>query len=115
MIRFLGYFSISIGILFDFIGALGLVRFPDVYNRLQAGTKCITFGTMGVMLGIFLLTGWSQLGMKSLLCIVFFLLTSPVVAHAIARGAYLSGIKMWKKSVVDKYGADRDTSGIEKK
>lgn len=114
MIRYLGFFCISAGILFDFFGSLGLVRFPDVYNRLQAATKCVTFGTIGLMFGIFLLSGFSQLGMKALLCVVFFLLTSPVGAHAIARGAYLSGIKLWKKSVVDKYGDDRGVSGIDK-
>ena len=36
----IGYILIVIGILFNLFGCIGLVRFPDVYNRLQAATKC---------------------------------------------------------------------------
>ncbi|MBD3368007.1 MAG: Na+/H+ antiporter subunit G, partial [Candidatus Eisenbacteria bacterium] len=36
---------ISVGVFFDLVGALGLLRLPDVYNRLQAATKCVTLGT----------------------------------------------------------------------
>jgi len=99
----IGLLCIGIGVIFDFLGCFGLIRFPDVYNRLQAGTKCVTFGTCGILLGIFILKGFSGFGMKALLGIVFLLLTSPVAAHALARGAYLSGVPLWKKSVVDQY------------
>jgi len=58
MIReIIGYGLIYIGIAFDFFGVLGLVRLPDVYNRLQAATKSVTFGTGGILLGIFILQG----------------------------------------------------------
>lgn len=99
----IGFFCIGLGVLFDFLGCLGLVRFPDVYNRLQAGTKCVTFGTCGILLGIFVLKGFSGFGIKALLGIVFLLFTSPVAAHALARGAYLSGVPLWKKSVINLY------------
>ena len=49
-----GYILIIIGIIFNICGCIGLVRFPDVYNRLQASTKCVTLGTLGIMIGIFL-------------------------------------------------------------
>jgi len=51
--EWIGVISIGIGVAFDFLGCLGLIRFPDVYNRLQAGTKCVTFGTCGILLGVF--------------------------------------------------------------
>ncbi|MFH1854594.1 MAG: monovalent cation/H(+) antiporter subunit G [Candidatus Omnitrophota bacterium] len=106
MINTIGIIFISIGLFFDFIGCLGLVRLPDVYNRLQASTKCITLGTCSILFGAFLIHGITAIGIKALLCMLFLILTSPVSAHALARGAYKSGVKLWEKSVVDKYGED---------
>ncbi len=104
----LGLIFISLGLVFDLIGALGLVRLPDVYNRLQAATKCVTLGTCSILFGAFLVAGPTAAGMKALLCMIFLLLTSPVAAHAIARGAHRSGVKLWERSVVDKYLEDKE-------
>ncbi len=103
MIDLIAYFFIIIGLLFDVLGCIGLVRLPDVYNRLQASTKCVTLGTCGIMFGVFLLEGFTEGGMKALLIILFLLLTAPTAAHALARAAYKSGIKLWNKSSVDYY------------
>jgi len=97
---------IGMGLFFDLMGCIGLVRFPDIYNRLQASTKCVTFGTCSILFGTFLMLGPTAGGIKALLCMVFILLTSPVSAHALARGAHISGIKLWEGSVVDKYEED---------
>ena len=97
---------IGIGLAFDLFGCLGLVRLPDVYNRLQAATKCVTIGTFSIMLGVFAIFGFTVVGIKALLCGVFLLLTSATAAHALSRGAYRSGIKLMEGSVVDKYGED---------
>lgn len=106
MIDTLGIVFISIGLFFDLIGCLGLVRLPDVYNRLQAATKCITLGTCSILLGVIIIDGFAVLGIKAFLCMVFLILTSPVSAHALARAAHKSGVKLWEKSVVDKYAED---------
>ncbi len=102
----IGIAFIIVGLLFDFFGCLGLVRLPDVYNRLQAATKCVTLGTVSILLGTFFILGFTAVGMKALLCGLFLLLTSPTAAHALSRGAYLAGVKLCKESVVDKYGED---------
>ena len=108
MIDILGLIFIAIGLAFDFLGCLGLVRLPDVYNRLQAATKSVTLGTCSILFGTFLIVGFTAAGMKSLLCIVFIILTSPVAAHAVARGAHRSGAKLCEKSVIDKYAEDKE-------
>lgn len=108
IISIIGLIFISLGLAFDFFGCLGLVRLPDVYNRLQAATKCVTIGTCSILFGTFLVVGFSAAGLKALLCIVFLVLTSPVAAHAIARGAHRAGVKLWKGSVVDKYAEDKE-------
>ena len=106
MIDLIGIVFISIGLFFDLIGCLGLVRLPDVYNRLQASTKCITLGTCSILLGVIIIYGFSVLGTKAFLCMLFLILTSPVSAQALARAAHKSGVKLWEKSVVDKYAED---------
>lgn len=97
---------IVVGITFDLFGCIGLVRLPDVYNRLQASTKSVTLGTCGILFGVFVRFGFSAAGVKALLCMLFLLLTSPVASHALARGAHRSGVKLWDKSVCDRYADD---------
>ena len=101
-----GMVCIGVGLFFDFCGCLGLVRLPDVYNRLQAATKCVTFGTCSIMLGALCILGPTAAGVKALLCIVFIALTAPVSAHALSRGAHAAGVKLCDKSIVDRYAED---------
>ena len=109
--HWLAYILIFTGVTFDFFGVLGLVRLPDVYNRLQAATKCVTFGSAGILCGVFVYFGFTPAGFKALLCTAFILLTSPVAAHAIARAAHRSGIPLAPETVVDHYAADEEEKG----
>ena len=47
------------------------------------------------------------MGIKALICGAFLLLTSPVAAHALMKGSLHFGTKLWKGTVVDKYGEDK--------
>lgn len=102
----IAYWLIGIGLGFDLFGCIGLIRLPDVYNRAQAATKCVTLGTCMILAGVavrgFGAADW-PMGVKAILCAGFILLTSPVAAHAICRGAYISGVKLWKGSVEDAF------------
>ena len=82
-----------IGCAFIAIGSLGLLRMPDVYNRLQAGTKAATLGAMALLLGIGLHhpDWWPKL----LVIAGFVLFTNPVGSSTIARAARITGIKPW--------------------
>ena len=42
-------FALLVGMFFMLIGALGIVRLPDLYSRLHASSKCITLGISGMM------------------------------------------------------------------
>ncbi len=99
----IGYILIIIGILFDIFGCIGLVRFPDVYNRLQASTKCVTLGTILLLVGVAVISGLGPIASRAVICAVFIMITSPTAAHAIAKGAYAAGVELWENSVVDKY------------
>lgn len=107
MIDIIGILLITIGIAFDIFGCIGLVRFPDVYNRLQASTKCVTLGTIMLLVGVALLAAQGPISAKAIICAVFILITAPTAAHAIAKGSYASGVKLWDQSVVDRYGEEK--------
>ena len=102
------YVLMALGLAFDLVGCIGLVRLPDVYNRLQAGTKCVTLGTFLLLLGVVVRFGLDAMGWKALLCIWFVAMTSPTAAHAIARAAHRSGVPLASGSVTDRYREDGD-------
>ncbi|MCM8768611.1 MAG: monovalent cation/H(+) antiporter subunit G [Candidatus Omnitrophica bacterium] len=103
-----GYALILIGSLFDLFGCIGLVRLPDLYNRLQASTKCVTMGTCLILLGTLVLIGFTPAAGKIILCLIFVLITAPTAAHALARASHFSGISLWEGSVCDLLKEDRE-------
>ena len=59
---------VGIGLAFDLFGCIGLVRLPDVYNRAQAATKCVTLGTCMILTGLAFQAGaWADGPMSPLL------------------------------------------------
>ncbi|WP_093190699.1 monovalent cation/H(+) antiporter subunit G [Salimicrobium halophilum] len=98
------FFLLS-GTFFVLSGALGVVRFKNVYLRLHAATKSSTLGVAGLMLGafLFMLTEHGIISGKLLLGILFVLITAPVSAHMIGRAAYKSDVPLSKEAVRDDY------------
>ena len=102
MIELIAYIFLGIGGACTLIGAMGILRFPDVYNRLHANTVVVVGGVMMTLFGVSILYGLSTYSLKALLIALFLFITNPVGAHAIARAAHKSGVKLWPRSVVDK-------------
>jgi multicomponent Na+:H+ antiporter subunit G len=109
VITYIIYIMLSIGVFFNLLAGIGLLRFPDVYTRLHAGTKCTTFGSIFLIISVIILglktwylgdTNGSVLAIHSFIALIAILLTNPTGAHAIARAAYKSGV-MPSKAVVD--------------
>jgi multicomponent Na+:H+ antiporter subunit G len=94
---------ITIGILFNLLGGIGIIRLPDTYNRLQAATKCVTLGTCSILIGVLFHFGFSDAGAKAVVAIPILFFGSTVAAHALIRGTYRFGIKLGPKSVKDDY------------
>lgn len=102
----IGYLFMFIGVVFDAIGCIGLIRLPDLYNRLQASLKCVAMGTSFILLGTMIIAGFSPVGAKAFLCLLFVLIISPTTEHALARASYIAGVKMWEKATVDRLKED---------
>ncbi len=83
----IGMILMVVGALFYVLAGLGLVRMPDVFNRIQAGTKATTLGTFSVVLGVGITEPTWLL--KSLIIIVFITLTNPIGSSVLARAAYM--------------------------
>jgi len=99
------YLLLAFGEAIMVLGALGILRFPDVYTRLHAATKCDTGGAMSILIALALMTSAPVLIKLKFLVLAFLIaLINPMVSHAIARGAYKYGIK--PKVVVDMYAWD---------
>src|SRR4030043_573274 len=103
------YIFLGIGVFFNALAGVGLLRFPDVYTRLHAGTKCTTFGSIFLIGSVVLIglkmwwekdTNGSVLAIHSTIALIAILLTNPVGAHAIARAAHRSGV-MPAQAVID--------------
>ena len=96
----LGTIITAIGTIFLFLGGLGVFRLPDVYNRLQAGTKCTTLGAFLTIIGVGITQPeWLP---KTLVIALFILITNPISNHALGRASRKSGVSLCDKSVVDK-------------
>lgn len=97
------YILLSIGVFFNLLAGVGLLRFPDVYTRLHAGTKCTTFGSIFICGSVILIglkawlfdanTDGVSLAFHTGVALAAILLTNPTGAHAIARAAHKSGVK----------------------
>ncbi len=93
---------LAISLVFNGLGVLGLHRFPDVYTRLHAATKCTTFGTIFTTFTVIIYSGamyyWSEdakylnLVIHTIAVLIAILVTNPTGAHAIARAAHRMGV-----------------------
>lgn len=86
----IGGILVLVGSIFLFLGGLGIFRMPDVYNRLQAGTKATTLGGMSLILGVgFLMldTDWMWM-VKAAIIVIFIAFSNPISSHALARAMY---------------------------
>ena len=93
-----------IGIFFTLAGVVGVIRMPDTFCRLQSATNIATMGAMPIALACSIY-GFSEsntsLGIKSLIIVVFLLISNPVGAHAMARAAYKNKAELSDKTKFD--------------
>ena len=102
LVDILVYIFLIIGVFFNLLAGVGLLRFPDVYTRLHAGTKCTTFGSIFICGSVILIglrmwilgdSSGHVMALHTGFALVAILLTNPTGAHAIARAAHKSGVK----------------------
>ena len=103
---------IAVGLFFALAGTKGIIKMPDTFCRMQASTCIPTLGTLCVAVaGIIYaacVKGSAGDAVKIGLIALMILLTNPIGAHTIAKGAYKAGIRPEKELKPDDYGRDFD-------
>jgi multicomponent Na+:H+ antiporter subunit G len=95
-----------VGSAFALLAAVGVLRMPDVFTRMQASTKASTLGLGCLAIGAALQLGDAGSAIRLLSIFSFLLLTTPVSAHVIARAAYRAGVPLWSGTVLDERHRD---------
>ncbi len=104
LLDLLGGLLLVAGACFLFFGGLGVVRMPDLFNRIQAGAKTTTLGTLLILAGTaFLHPEW---GLKLLLIGLFLLFTNPLSSQVLARAAHRVGVEKTSKTTIDMLAKD---------
>jgi len=123
--------ALLFGLFFMFIGALGVWRLPDVFNRMHAGSKCVTLGISGMLVaavlhfavvppspheqGTPLELAWQHAVLafvKAALVVIFQYITAPVGIHILARAAHLDGAGKSADLLADELEEDRAAGGV---
>ena len=89
------------GGLFMLLAAIGIVRQPDLFTRMQAATKAVALGSTCLLIAVAVYFADLGVTTRALLISVFIFLTAPISAHLIARAAYFVGVPLWRGTVVD--------------
>ena len=89
---------VVVGSFFLSVGTLGLLRLPDVYNRMHATSKATTLGAASIFLAGTIYFGPTGRGLTSLVGILFLFLTAPTGAHMISRSAQKMGVEFWGRA-----------------
>src|SRR5687767_12385509 len=92
------------GSLFALLAAIGVLRMPDVFTRMQASTKASTLGLGCLLAGAALQLGDFASFIRVASIGAFILLTTSVAAHVIARASYLADVPLWDGTALDERG-----------
>jgi multicomponent Na+:H+ antiporter subunit G len=90
----IGNIVIIAGIIFMLIGVFGIFKLKDFYPRLLVASKVDTVGMLTIIVGFIIRSGFSFFSAKLVLIIIIMLILNPLVAHIMARSAYLCGYEI---------------------
>jgi multicomponent Na+:H+ antiporter subunit G len=97
---------------FALLAAIGVLRMPDVFTRMQASTKASTLGLACLLIGTALQLGDLAAFIRVASIGAFVLITTPVAGHVIARASYFADVPLWTGTVLDERRA-RQEAGLE--
>jgi multicomponent Na+:H+ antiporter subunit G len=96
---------ILLGSFFIVVGALGLVRMPEIFTRMHAASVTDTLGVGFLILGMGLQAGFTLVTLKLVFLLALFFFTGPVVTHALAQACLHEGVEPMLAD--DRRGRDR--------
>jgi multicomponent Na+:H+ antiporter subunit G len=102
-VRSVAFLVLSVvGLAFSLSGAVGILRMPDLYTRIQCSSKTITMGALPALVALVVGEGVvTSYASRALIVAALLLIVNPAASHALARAAYKSGVPMWSGAVRD--------------
>lgn len=78
---------------FLIIGLMGLFRLKGIYEKLLNSSKIdsVTFFTL--IIALIVKSGFSEMSLKLVIILVFYLMTNPIANQIVASSAYKHGIE----------------------
>ena len=92
----IAYFFLIIGSLFLLVGAIGLIRMPDVFTRMHAVSVMESTGATLIIFGLIIYSGFSAISIKLIIILLAIIYISSVATHALARACIHDDIKPLK-------------------
>lgn len=92
-----------LGSFFVLTTAIGMIRFPDFFCRMHAASKVTSFGIGFLLLAVIAKYPTAEVMIKSVLCILFIILTMPIAAHVLTRVAYHLRVESSDETLLDEY------------
>ena len=99
------------GLFFMVVGALGVVRLPDAYNRIHAASICVTLGLSAMLLAACFHIGAAPIIMKSLITVTFIFVATPIGSHMLAKAAHDTNLPQWRQTLSDEFADDKARFG----
>lgn len=96
------------GATFALLAAVGVLRMPDLFTRMQAASKASTLGLACLLIGAAIELGDSASVARAVSIAAFVMLTMPVATHVVARAAALTDVPLWTGTVLDERREDRE-------
>lgn len=101
VLDWIGAALLILGVLFMLLAAVGIVRMPDVFMRLQASSKASTLGIGAVLLALAVHFADLATSLRAAALIAFTFLTVPVAAQALGLAAHRMRVPMWPRTQKD--------------
>jgi multicomponent Na+:H+ antiporter subunit G len=98
-----------LGAILSLLAAIGVLRFPDTFSRMQASSKASTLGLACLLAGTALQFSDVSVLVRLGSIAAFIMLTAPLSAHVVARAALHRGTPLWEGTVLNEY----DSSACE--
>ncbi|MEE2997792.1 MAG: monovalent cation/H(+) antiporter subunit G [Pseudomonadota bacterium] len=81
------------GSFFILVGAIGMLRMPDLYTRSHAAGITDTMGAILIIVGLMFQAGATLVTVKLIFILIFLLFTSPAASHALNNTAWSNGLR----------------------
>jgi len=103
VLQWLTALFLLLGALLALLAAVGVLRFPDTFQRMQASSKASTLGLACLLTGAALQHPDVASLMRLASIAAFVMLTAPLSAHVVARVSLHRGTPLWKGTILNEY------------